>query len=458
MNTTVISRKIISNGVEVQVDKKKYPVIYPPEVWNSFPKVLQSLFADCIAYISTWQIPITHNSLVSYIFPHPFIEPYFFKLLTYSMPMTIFEYENISTQQILKLFYNSQFHTKFSSYKQPLIPHHEIKLKEIACVSFSFGKDSLLTYSLLNEMEVQAIPFFMDEPESTDEHTHKQKLRSQFKKDFHKQIEFFPLSFGELRQTTGYDWGWDAILSQYSFLLIPYFYHYKAKYLFFGNEQSCNFFTKDTDGYLINPVYEQSTNGMQLLQDLPRFFSLTTHIGSLIEPISELFITWILHKRYPEIGKYQMSCFSEDPKQSKKRWCGVCDKCSWVYIFLVALDINPVSVGFTDKEMLSDKKSNLYAIFNTGIGGSAYGGSGLAQDEQLLAFYLAYKRGVKGELINKFKKMYLKEVEKRKEELIKVYFGIHSSFSIPINLRSNTLHIYKNEQVKVMKYIQKLLK
>ncbi len=458
MKTIDISRKIILNGIEIQVGKKKYPISYPQDVWQSFPKILQSQFADSVAYMATWQIPITHQAQVSYDFSHPFIEPYFFKLLTYSMPMTIFEYENISTKEILKLFYDSQFHTKFSSYGQTLIPHINIKLEEKACVSFSFGKDSLLTYALLDELQVTTVPFFMDEPKSIDEFTHKQKLNIQFKKEFNKKIEFFPLSFGNLRQSTGYDWGWDAILSQYSFLLIPYFYHYKTKYLFFGNEQSCNFFTKDKEGYSINPVYEQSITGMQLLQDLPRLFSLNTHIGSLIEPINEMFITWILHKRYPEIGKYQMSCFSEDPKESKKRWCGVCDKCSWVYIFLCALDIDPLTVGFDNKDMLTDKKANLYAIFNTGIGGSAYGGSGLAQDEQLLAFYLAYKRGVKGNLINKFKNMYLKEVEKRKDELVKEYFGIHTSYSIPSKLKKKILRIFEKEQSSALEYVRKITK
>lgn len=75
--------------------------------------------------------------------------------------------------------------------------------------------------------------------------------------------------------------------------------------------------------------------------------------------------------------------------------------------------------------MLSSENEKLYMIFNgeKDDGISAYGGSGLGKEEQLLAFYLAYKRGVKGELIEKFKKKYLNEVEKRKIDFFEKYFG-----------------------------------
>ena len=114
-----------------------------------------------------------------------------------------------------------------------------------------------------------------------------------------------------------------------------------------------------------------------------------------------------------------MSCFSEEEAR-KRRWCGVCEKCARIYIFLKALDISPERVGFYQNDMLSLKKKNLYVIFNGENDSSSYGGSGLGKDEQLLAFYLAYKNGVKGQLIDLFKKNYLKEVEEKKKSLLKL--------------------------------------
>jgi hypothetical protein len=106
--------------------------------------------------------------------------------------------------------------------------------------------------------------------------------------------------------------------------------------------------------------------------------------------------------------------------------------------------------------MLSEKKIRLYPLFSSDIE-STYGGSGLGRDEQLLAFYLAYKRGIKGYLIDQFKKQFLKEAETKKEKLIKEYFSIHSSISLPSSLRRKTLTIFKQEQNKVMNEIKKII-
>ena len=151
-----------------------------------------------------------------------------------------------------------------------------------------------------------------------------------------------------------------------------------------------------------------------------------------------------------------MSCFSEEEAR-KRRWCGVCEKCARIYIFLKALNISPERVGFYQNNMLSLKKKNLYVIFNGENELSSYGGSGLGKDEQLLAFYLAYKNGVKGELIELFKKKYLDGVEKRKEKLIETYFGIHSSYTLPSVLRNRVINIFKKEQKKFLDYVRKII-
>lgn len=458
MEALHIFRKIKRSGIEIKIKNKRYPISYWSHIWKKFPNSLHRSFADSLTYISTWHLPMLNGHDLVYHFSHPLVEPVFFKMITYSIPMTIYEFENASTQEILKKFYNANFQTQFKSLTQSYSGKKVKKLlKEKAILLFSFGKDSLTTYCILQELAIPRVLVFMKEPQSTFENAHKRKLAERFYNQMNDEVEFFPLSIGKLRSEKDYAWGWDVALSQYAFVLIPYFFYYQAKYLFFGNEQSCNFYTKDDEGYLINPVYEQSVPAMQLLQDIPRLFSIQTHIGSLVEPIHEIFITYILHHRYPKIGRFQMSCFSETKESKKRRWCGVCEKCAWMYLAFKALDIDPARVGFYTNNMLSSKKENLYPVFNTGIGGSAYGGSGLAQDEQLLAFYLAYKRGVKGELINKFKKMYLKDVEKRKHKLIKEYFGIHSSYSLPSNLRKKVMHIYEKEQASALEYIRRII-
>lgn len=457
-DTLHIYRKIIRNGVEIKIKRKKFKVTYPQKVWNKFPKSLHKIFADSVSYISTWHLPLIDNIKLAYHFSHPLIEPVFFRILLYSIPMTIFESSGELTSEIIKKFYNSNFQTKFKALNTSY-PGKKIKksLQEKAILLFSFGKDSLLTYALLDELDVSTIPFFMKEPHSVYENIHKKKLADKFYKKIGAEIEFYPLSIGRLRQDTDMFWGWDIILSQYAFVLIPYYFYHQAKYLFFGNEQSCNFFTKDAEGFLINPTFEQSVAVMQLLQDIPKHFFINTHIGSLVEPIHELFITYILHHRYPEIGRFQMSCFSDEEQSKKRRWCGHCEKCARMYIFFKALNISPERVGFYNNNMLSPQKENFYQIFNKGEGGSAFGGSGLGKDEQLLAFYLAYKNDVKGPLMDKFKSLHLKDIEKRKDKLIGEFFDIHSSYTVQSTLRRRLLRILEKEKTSALRYINRIL-
>jgi hypothetical protein len=458
METLHIYRKIIRNGIEIKIGKKKYYVRYPSCVWNKLPSSLHRVFADSLTYVATWHLSLSQGATVAYHFPHPPIEPSFFKILFYSIPMNVFEYKNTTTSGLIKQFYNANFQTQFKG----LHYHYSVKkarnnLKDRAILLFSFGKDSLLTYALLQELGVKTLPIFMKEPQSGFENAHKKKLADRFYEKFAVEVDFFPLTVGRLRQNTGLYWGWDIILSQYAFILIPYYFYTQSKYLFFGNEQSCNFYTQDDEGYLVNPVFEQGVSAMQLLQDVPKLFSVKTHIGSLIEPLHDLMVLYVLHNRYPDIGRFQMSCFSEEPQAKKRRWCGHCEKCARLYVMLKALSISPDRVGFYNNEMLSVKKAKYYPLFNHHSVDSAFGASGLGREEQLLSFYLAYKNGVRGSLMTRFKNTYLHEAERKKEKLVKEYFSIHSSFSLPPGLRRRTIRIFQKEREKALNYVRRLL-
>lgn len=459
MNDTLhVYRKITRGGIEIKIGKKKYQINYPSYVWEKLPKSLHRVYADSLAFVATWHLSLTRNSPVAYHFAHPPIESVFFKILLFSIPMNVFEYKNISTSNLLKTFYNANFQTLFKGMTYTYSGKKIKKiLQEKAVLLFSFGKDSLFTYALLRELGVKTVLMFMQEPQSTFENAHKRKLAQKFYDAFDEEVDFFPLPIGRLRQMRGLYWGWDIILSQYAFILIPYYFYYQNKYVFFGNEQSCNQYTLDKEGYMINPVFEQSVSGMQLLQDIPKLFFIKTHVGSLIEPLHDLMITYILHNRYPDIGRFQMSCFSENAQAKKRRWCANCEKCARLYIIFKALNISPERVGFYNDEMLTLKKSRYYTIFNHGGIESAYGASGLGKNEQLLAFYLAYKNGVRAPLIRKFKSQYLSEVEKRKHALVEEYFSIHSSLSLPSSLRRRTLRIFEKERLSALKYVEKLL-
>jgi len=450
-----ISSQVSFSGLSIIINKKNYPINYPIPIWLSLSNDLKEVFSESVAFALTWQLPITKKDIANYNFAHPIVEPIFFELLIYSIPMSILVNNGrTKTSSLLKSWYNSNFMTTFRSPNRH-IENVPVPLNKNASLFFSFGKDSLISYALLREMKIDTNLFFIEEPNSKSENFHKGLLKKRFEKEFHQTINFMKLPVGSLREMSDNYLGWDVILAQYCLLIIPYLFYYRSRYVFFGNELSCTDKTEDDEGYYVNPVFEQSTKGLNLINLLLSLFGLTTATGSLIGGINEIFIIYILFSRYPEIAKFQMSCISESKKNKQNRWCGECEKCARMYIFMTAFGINPSLAGF-DENMLSSVKERHFVIFGKIDDSSAYGSSGLGKNEQQLAFYLAYKKGAKGELIDKFVNKYLKEAILKLSSSIKFFFGIHINSTLPDELKMSLDQILKREQKNVFSYIKKL--
>lgn len=446
-NATNVFRKILPNGVELSLDRKNYQILYPTHIWKEFPDVYRQNFADSLAYALTMHLCLNGHAKIIYDFPAPQIEPYIFEGMVYSLgETTLLEGKETRTSDLLRLFYNRNLNVEFSG--RPRLTRFKNvnrNSRNRAIIPFSFGKDSLLTFALCQELGIDPYPVFFREPKSPFENRHKRKLADRFFDEFDVDVNFFPLSPGRLRQTVGRWWGWDLLLTQYTMLLVPYFFGLRSRYLFWAHEQSCNDFIADAEGYSINPVFEQSARWLLTSNNLTRNFGTNVVLSSLVEPIHEIAIMKILHHRYPEIAKYQLSCFSEEDAAARKRWCGQCSKCARIYIFMMALGINPKTVGLNEP-LLGQKKKELYGLFDgEGEDSGVYDKSGLGRDEQLLAFYLAYQRGVKGELMKDFSKKFLLEAKSRERELREKFFSAYEPKSQPYELRAPLLKIFKTE-------------
>ncbi len=444
---TKVFRKVIPNGVEISLERKDYQINYPPSIWKNFPEIYRQNFADAMAYSLTMHLCLNGHQKLIYNFPPPQFEPYFFEGMIYSLGQTtLLGEENVRTSDLLRQFYNRNLSIEFTG--RPRLARFKninINTRNRAVIPFSFGKDSLLTYALSKELGIENKLVFFREPKSSFENRHKRKLADKFFEETNVDVEFFPVSAGRLRQTTGNWWGWDLLLTQYTLLLLPYLFGFRARYMFWAHEQSCNDYIIDKEGYYVNPVFEQSKKWLITSNNLARELGSNSSFCSLIEPLHDLAIMKILHSRYKKIGKFQMSCFSEEGNAATKRWCGGCSKCGRIYIFLLALGINPKTIGFTEN-LLTEPKKNLFSIF---IGpeskSSPYDESGLGRDEQLLAFLMAQKRGVKGSLMKEFEKRYLSEALNKEKELREKFFSIHSMDTITYELKSKLHKIYKEE-------------
>lgn len=453
-----IRTKLLPNGFAVGVNDRWLNNVYPSRVWSALPKTLRQQLTDNAAYFFTAHFAFENKTPLNYLFPPPSLLSFFTHGLWYSLPEAVLEIPEakFTSEGLLRDAYNSGFRTTFRGHPYRVTAINPPKTQpNVFLLPFSFGKDSLLTYAVSREIGLKPRPVFFVEPTSTFENLNKEKLRKQFQKEFNENITPFPIILGTLRQKGALLWGWDMLLTQYTLLLLPYLHYWKPQYFFWSNEQSTNDVEKDKQGYIINTTYEQGIFWTVHLNNLLRAFSSNTTIGSIIEPLHEMAILYILHHRYREIGKYQLSCFNDDPTSKTQKWCGNCYECARVYIFLLGAGINPQTVGFVDN-MLTIKKKKLYYMFEhkeltrpLNILFQSWG-------ERLLAFYLAYKRGIKGDLITLFERQLLPLVLKQKNALFTQYFGLHSMETIPEKLTPKLLKIYREELTRFRREVTKV--
>lgn len=432
--------------IRFNLENQSFEITYPENIWQKYPPFQKKLLSENLTFALTFHLPYLKNegNSLNYLMARPVSEPFLFKGFISALPSTALMKKESTSKLIKKLFeINYHFIQGKNILTSNLFPR---RTNKTAILPFSFGKDSLLTYSLLKELGICPIPVFIKEPLSSEENYHIEMLTKKFFEEFKEKVLFIENQAGKLREGGEGWYGWELQLTQYAMMLLPIVWSKKARYLFFSNEQSCNEEFLDKEGFWCNPVYEQSVKWLEQMNDLLQILGMKNlEVGSLIEPLNDLAIVKILHHRYPKIAKYQTSCSAETPEAKFNRWCGNCSKCARLFIFFLANNIDPKKIGIPTN-MLELKYKNKYTLFEDGNNkDSAYDESRVGRNEQLLAFYLAYKNGYKGELIDLFKKLYLKESRKREKELREEYFGIHSTKTLPKELKYKLLNIYKEE-------------
>jgi hypothetical protein len=441
----LVRSEINENGIEIEVGRRKSKVIYPKEIWERYPQTLKEILSQDLALIFTIHLPyLLDIERIDYQMPEIFNKKLIFEGFKKSLPSTALM-KSKRTFELLEKFKKTKF--SFLNRSNQVVDPVSIKTENKAALAFSFGKDSLLTFAICKEIGIETVPIYVEEPLAEFENYHKKILAKDFFKEFGQKILFLKNEIGNLRESGKNGWfGWELQLTQLGLVSLPLIFSNGVKYFFFANEQSCNYKFLDKDGFWCNPVYEQSVEWMIKFREIIKNLGIENlFIGSLVEPLHEIAIIKILHHRYPEIGKYQMSCGEIEVEKIENRWCQNCSKCARIYIFLLANGVDPKKVGF-NVDMLDLKYKNKFSIFN-GKNEKTYGydKSLLGRDEQLLAFLLAFKRGVKGKLMEFFKKNYLKETKEREEELRKKFFGIHSTRTLPEELKDKVLKIYREE-------------
>ncbi len=444
-----INSKITDNGFEVEFQGKKYPIIYPEGIWKSIPAQTQIALKDNLVFATTMHLPLIYNSnKVLYHSGRPLLEPYFFQNFIKDIPSCT-EVDGTSTDDYIRFFFNMDYHFENTTIEYPSPEPVEEPYR--ALVAMSFGKDSLLTYAIANELKLDPEIIYIIEQSLTYEQKHKTELAKGFKKEFGKELHILKHETGRLRDYTYLnlpksEFGWGLQNTEYTLEIIPFAYGFHAKYIFFGNEQTtAASYMDDANKWQIFPCYDQSHLWSVHLNQISKAFSgQIVMTGSLIEPLMDMMIQRILAHRYPEIAKYQMSCFTETEYGRDYHWCHHCSVCAKMYLLCVGSGIDPQSIGLK-VNMLQKQFKSFFTLFG-GKSALTYANTGIARDEQLFAFYAAAKRGIKGDLIDEFKQnTFYEEAKNREDELFTTFCTLYDPISLPLDLKHDAISIYKEE-------------
>ncbi len=441
------------NGFSFDVLGKKYFVTYPPKVFSALSYESRQVLLENFVYCRTKPLCLITKKNLFYQNQKPILKNFVDYGILKDLPRVAF-----FEKSPLKKFSDSFKTKKNSEY----FVKKEKKIQNMDCwesddkraiLALSFGKDSLLSYGIAKELGLKLdLVYVADKNSLSDrEEVFKKRIIKDFVKNEKVKINYlfdsadsifleniFEKKIEEFENTNG--------MLAFSLELIPFSKYFKAKYLIFGNEANfSDYFEKD--GKKAYPSFDQSVfYSEKENQYLDKMTKGSVSAVSLVEPIYNIVEMSILVNRYQNLLSYMMSCSPK--KNDPEKWCYHCPMCAKAFLYLVAVGGKPCQIGF-NKDFFQIKFKNLYPLFNVGVN-RAYEKPLAVRDEQLLAFLLTYRRGIKGELINLFAKKYLKEAEKREVGLRKKFLSINKIVTIPAEIKNNVINIYKKEIKKII--------
>ncbi|MDP2749940.1 MAG: hypothetical protein Q8O89_03860 [Nanoarchaeota archaeon] len=448
------------NGLCVNFKNRNYQVIFSPNHWQELSKDQRNFFMDNYAFLKSVHFPLMFSEKeINLNTAEPLLKSQFIRMQLMDIPSLAYS-EDKSPEDKADLIRNANY--KFKDTKIKRMKFSGFDDPNSSIISFSFGKDSLITLGLAKELGLKTNLFMSEEKGAPIEMNYKNKLSTNFKKEFGLEIEkvfndaMLLHDFDYFKIKSKNQYLLSHLITEYVMLAMPSAHYHNSKYIFLGNERSCNYYVLDKFGNRCYPAFDQSSEwNAEMNTFLAKFSKLK--VASLIEPVGDLAILKILYKRYPELAKYQYSCFPDESKKvANARWCGHCTKCARLYIMLTALGIDPKVVGFTNNML--NGEARYYSIFDEQKNESKdnsnknqnkrmlYEEIGVGRNEQLFSFYLAYKNGATGKLINKFKEKYLDFAKEKEEEWRTEFFGIHESkMQVSKKLKTKIYSIYKEE-------------
>ena len=228
----------------------------------------------------------------------------------------------------------------------------------------SGGKDSLLSYGLIEELGFPVDPLFVNEsgrhwytamnafrhfketiPQTAKVWTNSDRLFTWML----RQLPFVRPNFADMRADEYPIRLWTVAV--FLFGVLPLMRKRGIGHLIIGDEYDTTSLANHGGIPHFNGLYDQS-----------RYFDLAmtryfqgkgwkVRQCSILRHLSELLIMKILVERYPHIQKYQTSCHATHIENGQALPCGRCEKCRRIVCMMTALGADPKVCGYKDSHI-----------------------------------------------------------------------------------------------------------
>ena len=445
MNPIKIDSRQTREGIRIVSGGREYNLRYPGNFWKEYHD--RKFLHENLTSILTISSPVVaRKRSVVYNTSKPIFFSQYHDIVEKGIPSSNEDYR-LPTKKAIDAFRKIDYDFSDGESENP---DFSDKLDMRAVVSLSFGKDSLLTLAVGKEIGLDPVGVYVNDTVSPQENMNKRMLMKKVEralsvKTFELTNEIEKLNDFETWKTPESCIGYNHMVTGFCLLNLPVAAKMRARYLLIGSQRDLDDYFVSEEGFKIFSSYDQ-TFECQEKQDgmIKKMTDGQARVTSIIRPVTSLAIIKMLHSRYGKCGRLQRSCDCLDGSK-EKAWCHACNKCARLSLFMRAFGIDTDMVGF-HRSMLNKGDMKYYALFK-GKKIDCDDKNSHARDQQLLAFYLAYKRGAKGYLINQFRREFYDEAVEREDELMKEFLTAHKC-DLPKEINSDVMSIYKEELSK----------
>lgn len=243
------------------------------------------------------------------------------------------------------------------------LPGWEV-LPDRYAISSSGGKDSLVTYGLLEEMNREAHPIYVNEsgrhwftalnayrhfaetvPRTARVWTNSDRMFAWML----RQMPFIREDFADVRSDEYPIRLWTVAV--FLFGMLPLLRKRGIGRLLIGDEFDTTERSRFEGIPHYNGLFDQSRYFDDMMTRYYRRKKWNVCQFSVLRPCSEFLIETILSRRYPALWAHQMSCHATHKAEDRVRPCGRCEKCRRIVAMLTAIGADPRVCGYEPRQI-----------------------------------------------------------------------------------------------------------